>query len=282
MKTSSSIAPSVARFQLLTRLQAAGTGAKLAQVLGDIAETMELSEVALRWPIAGAAQVHAVAGDSAQADGARWLPDISGRLAGARSAEEAFADPGNPRRLLIPLMVPGRRNGALSMVGREPVTEEEYFALVAITQALGRHPALAEMIGSANDDSRIAQRLGDAAVVAGKIAHDFDNIFTGVVGFAEMAQSLLTPGSLPHQYVTEIFSAGNRGIVFTAQLHQMSRCGSARPTPTSVSSVLAREEARLKKIPNLNVRLQFASPTDLPAVAIDGGANAAGIGKYSG
>jgi signal transduction histidine kinase len=52
----------------------------------------------------------------------------------------------------------------------------------------------------------------------------------------------------------------------------MSRCGSARPTPTAVSSVLGREEARLKKIANLNVKLQFASPSDLPPVAMDGGA----------
>jgi signal transduction histidine kinase len=114
--------------------------------------------------------------------------------------------------------------------------------------------------------------LHDASTVAGRIAHDFDNIFTGVVGFAEMVQSMLEPGSLQHQYVSEIVSAANRGIAFTAQLHQMSRSGAARMSVTTVSSVLGREEARLRKNANLDVKLQFASPNDLPPVAMDASA----------
>jgi signal transduction histidine kinase len=135
-----------------------------------------------------------------------------------------------------------------------------------------RQPAFVDLIGASRERLRISQRLHDASMVAGKIAHDFDNIFTGVVGFAEMVHSMLEPGSLQHQYVSEIVAAANRGIAFTAQLHQMSRSGAARMSSTSVSGVLGREEARLRKNANLDVKLQFASPNDLPPVAMDASA----------
>ncbi|MCE9529771.1 MAG: hypothetical protein K8T89_01320 [Planctomycetes bacterium] len=242
-------------------------GQTLEKVLNDVCSTLELDDLALRWPIQGTSQINLIVGPGKQ-ESQKWESEVVGRLAGAKSSTEAFADPKNDHRLHIPLLFQGRRNGAISASRSETISEEDCIFLTVVAQCLGKHPLLLERVGASHDQFQVAQRLQDAAVVAGKIAHDFDNIFTGVVGFAEMAQSMLEPGSMPSQYVTEITSAGNRGIAFTQQLHQMSRSGMARPMPTNVGGVLAREETRLKKSAP-TVRLQCAAASDLPAVLMD-------------
>jgi signal transduction histidine kinase len=201
----------------------------------------------------------------------KWGADVTGRLASARTTRDVAGDSQDANRLLVPLLIDGRRNGVFWALANDGLDEEDRQALIVVGQCLSRHPALVERLGLPNDQARIAQRLQDAAVVAAKIAHDFDNIFTGVVGFAEIALSMVEPGSLPHQYIKEINSAGNRGTQFTQQLHALSRSGASRPMPTTVSSVLAREETRIRKTVQA-LRFQFVVPTDLPAVALDAGA----------
>jgi len=260
--------PAISRLQLLARL-AAGDGTSLDAVLGDVVRTLGLSEAGLRWPIPGSLQINLATNKPPAEEGPRFGADVTARVAGSATVEEAFIDPNDPGRLFVPIVMPGRRTGMLWAVRTEPLNDEEVHTLIVIVHNLIRHPAFVDRIGPGTDTARINQRLQDASLVAGKIAHDFDNIFTGVVGFAEMVTSMLEPGSLPQQYVGEIASAGNRGIAFTQQLHQMSRSGVARPMPTALAGVLTREEIRLKKAAAGNVRLQFASPSDLPPVGID-------------
>ena len=273
MKVTSKIAASsVARFQLLSRLLAGSkdSGERIEALLADVADTFQLEEAGLRWPVSGQWQVHCVAGKPDREPVAKWDSEVSNRLTAARSSDETIIDPQNDRRLLIPVFIEGRRNGVFWAVSSDGFQEEARQGLIVAAQCLSRHPAFVDRIGASCTQDRTVQRIQDAAQAAGKIAHDFDNIFTGVVGFAEMVLSLLEPGSTPHQYVSEINSAGIRGTQFTQQLHQLSRSGLCRPLPTTVSSILSREEIRLRKSAK-GVRLQFVSANDLPPVAVDAG-----------
>jgi signal transduction histidine kinase len=277
MKSSPNLNRDASRFRLLSRLLAAEgrPGEKLETLLAELARAFGLEQAGFRWPAAGAPKVQCVAG---KPDGLpRWDADTTNRLTSARSSSEIVADPLTPGRVAVPVLLEGVRNGVLWASARE-LTEEDREGLVVAAQCLGRHPAVAERAGVCREPARTAQRLEDAASVAGKIAHDFDNIFTGVVGFAEMLQAMLEPDSLLRQYVTEIASAGNRGIQFTQQLHHLSRSGAAKPMPTRLTSVTAREEARLKKKSEPAVRLQFSVPADLPPVAAESGALQAVLG----
>jgi signal transduction histidine kinase len=273
MNASANMTRTATRFQFLSRLLAGetGSGRKLDELLAEAADVYDLAEIGVRWPIPGVATVYGVAGLASSDGTLKWDAETVARLSDARSSNDAFVDSQEPHRLLVPI-VSGKQNGVIWALARQPLDEEEIAALVVLAQCVCRHSAFIDKTGIVGDPARITQRLQDAATVAGKIAHDFDNIFTGVVGFAEMTQNLLESDSLPHQYVSEIIAAGNRGIVFTQQLHQMSRSGAVRPMPTSVAGVIAREEARLKKLPNPAVKLQFAAPANLPAVAMDGAA----------
>jgi signal transduction histidine kinase len=274
MNTSSTTPRTLARLQLLRRIQGDGSTARpqLEQLLAEMIEALELTGATVRWPVTGTPEVHVGRGETVLDGPSTWGPETTARLGGARSSDETFIDPQRPHRLLVPLIVDGLRNGVLSALTREPMNEEDHCTLIIVAHCLVRHPAFVDLIGASIDRLRVSQRLQDASVVAGRIAHDFDNIFTGVVGFAEMVQSMLEADGLQHQYVSEIVSAANRGIEFTKQLHQLSRSGAPRVSATSVSNALAREEARLRKNASLNVKLQFASPNDLPHVAIDASA----------
>jgi signal transduction histidine kinase len=265
MKSSASIAARNAnRYQTLSRVLGAGTGTSLPSVLEDLALSFGLAEAGVRWPVSGPQQVLATVGTEKECGYDR---ETAAQLASAHSSDEVLVDPMGSR-FLIPLVFESRSNGVFwaRLSSQTNGLEEDRTALVLAAQCLARHSALLEMIGAA-DKIRIAQRMQDAAAAAGRIAHDFDNIFTGVVGFAEMAISVLEANATVRQYLNEIMSAGNRGIQFTQQLHQLSRSGVAKPMPTALGPVLASEEARVRKIPNVRIEVETAS--GLPAVAVD-------------
>ena len=262
-----------AHYKLLSRLLAGESKStkKIEHVLKEIVQSLDLGEAGLYWPAGGKVQVFCSTGEGNPTSMPRWDADVLARLGGAKSPEEYMVDPECPNRLLVPLVIESRRNGIFYATHHESASTDDADILVLVSRCLAKHGVVLERIGALHDQQRICQRLQDAALVAGKIAHDFDNIFTGVVGFAEMVQSLLQVGTVPHQYVNEITSAGNRGIQFTQQLHLLSRSGLSRPLPTTISSVLSREEARIRKQSGSNIRLQFFAPSDLPAIALDAG-----------
>lgn len=113
-------------------------------------------------------------------------------------------------------------------------------------------------------------RLETAAKVTRRLAHDFGNVLTGILGFTELALAQQIPSTTPlHSYLTEVYRAAQTGAQFTHQLRLFSRRQSASSRESQLSGLLADQEARLFAAqPNgLNVRLTV--PTDLPSVAID-------------
>ena len=144
--------------------------------------------------------------------------------------------------------------------------DEQYVLLAA--KLIERSSAFTVLIGSSNPVSRLDQRLADVAVVAGRMAHDFDNLLTGIIGFTDLSVPLLTPGSQPAKYVAEIGKVGHRGIQFTTQLHQLSRSGQCKPQPSSVSQAVNQEAARLRAAILNPADVRIDIPVMLPAVRI--------------
>lgn len=176
-------------------------------------------------------------------------------------------------RVYAPILFPGRAPGLLwaERAAGQTWTEDDHAYLALSAKTLERAPAVAAVVGPVVDPDRLAQRLADASVIAGRMAHDFDNILTGIMGFADLTAPLLPPGSQQQSFVAEIAKVGQRGITFTQQLHQLSRGGQARPNPGSVVATLGREEARLKPLMHPNLRLEKDLPQTLPAVAVEAG-----------
>ncbi|MBX9623573.1 MAG: hypothetical protein K2X82_07145 [Gemmataceae bacterium] len=154
--------------------------------------------------------------------------------------------------------------------------DRAYLALAA--QTVARSPALAAVAGPVVDPDALSRRLADAAVIAGRMAHDFDNILTGILGFADLTLPTIPADSPQASFVAEIIKVGQRGTAFTQQLHQFNRGGQARPDPGSVAATLGREETRLRPAMPAGLKVEKDLPADLPAVAVEANLLQAALG----
>jgi len=200
------------------------------------------------------------------------VPDALRRIRSGESTVQ-YSSAGSAGRLFAGVQPSGRPLGLLwaERPAGQPWGDAEREYLVLSAKAVERSPAMAALVGPVIDPERLSQRLADASVIAGRMAHDFDNILTGIIGFSDLAQPMLQAGSQAAGFVAEIAKVGQRGIQFTQQLHQLSRSGQTKPSPGSVSSAVAKEEQRLKPQMSPSLRVEKDVPASLAAVAVDGG-----------
>lgn len=184
-----------------------------------------------------------------------------------------YSAPGTSGRGFAGVQPGGRALGLVwaELPAGQPWDETSRAYLGLTGKIMARSPAVAAVIGPVIDPDKLNQRLGDAAVIAGRMAHDFDNILTGIIGFSDLTQPMLQAGSQAANFVAEIGKVGQRGIQFTQQLHQLSRSGQAKPNPAAVAMAVAKEESRLKPVMNPNLRVEKDLPNTLPMVAIEAG-----------
>ncbi len=207
------------------------------------------------------------------------VPDALRRLKGGE-ATVVYSIPNTAGRAYAAVQPAGRPAGVLwaeKTVG-QPWADAERAYLALTARTVERSPAIAAVAGPVIDPDRLYQRLGDAAVIAGRMAHDFDNLLQGIIGFSDLAVPLLAPGSQAASYVGEIGKVGQRGIVFTQQLHHLSRSGQVRPNPAAVALAVTKEETRLKPLTPPGVRVEKDVSPALPPVAVEAGALQSVIG----
>ena len=180
---------------------------------------------------------------------------------------------GSAGRVYAPVVPAGRPLGLVwgEKVAGQPWTDADKAYLTLTARTMERSPAVAAAIGPVVDPDRLSQRLADSAVIAGRMAHDFDNILTGIIGFADLTAPLLPPTSQAAGFVAEVARVGQRGITFTQQLHQFSRSGQPRPNPGAITSAVLKEEARLRPVAHPNLRVERDLPVTLPAAAMEAG-----------
>lgn len=181
--------------------------------------------------------------------------------------------PGTSGRLYARIAPPGQPGGAIwvERVAREPWTDVDRNYLILSARMIERSAHLGRVVDPILDPYRLEARLKDASVIAGRMAHDFDNILTGIMGFAELSLPLVPAGSQVARFVGEIGSVGSRGIVFTQQLHQLSRSSQVKPQPGSLALALTKEESRLRPVLPAGATVVSNVPQNLANVAMDPG-----------
>jgi signal transduction histidine kinase len=101
------------------------------------------------------------------------------------------------------------------------------------------------------------------------MAHDFDNVLTGILGFAELAQLLLGEGTPESHYISELLNAVQRGTSLTQEFHQLSRSGVANPRPTRLQDFWRFEAGQMRSSAGPMIELVEDVPESLPPLAID-------------
>jgi signal transduction histidine kinase len=119
------------------------------------------------------------------------------------------------------------------------------------------------------DPVRLQERLQDAGTISARVAHAFDNILTGILGFAELTLSQTDAQSPNRAFLEEVVKAAHQGVQLTQQLHFFSRCAVPTVGPATLAYVFGEEQARLRQLLPPAISLKVEVPADLPGVAMD-------------
>lgn len=151
---------------------------------------------------------------------------------------------------------------------------EESAALALAAQALARLSVAPEAAPAdwarSLEKARLHEHIEGAARLTGKLAHDFGNVLTGILGFAELSLSQIPPDSLPHRYVKEAWQSAQQGAQWIQKLQTFSRRRAAASPPVRLAPLIGVEEARLRAAWGPDVALHVALPEGLPPVAVEG------------
>ena len=119
--------------------------------------------------------------------------------------------------------------------------------------------------------SREAERMEVIGRLTGSVAHDFNNIVTGILLYCDLALSAM-PGDDPvRAYVEEIRSAGEQGADLTRQLLAIARKQAPQFRPVHLNEVVSSVENFLRRLIGERIHLRTAAGTELGTVLADPG-----------
>ncbi len=121
------------------------------------------------------------------------------------------------------------------------------------------------------DQLRRAERMEAAGRLAGGVAHEVNNMMTGVIGFSEFLLRGLEVDDPRRDEVREIIKAGTRAADITRQLLAFTRQQMLRPEVLPVNAVVRGLELMLRRSLGEDHRLQLALTADAGEIHADRG-----------
>jgi signal transduction histidine kinase/ActR/RegA family two-component response regulator len=118
---------------------------------------------------------------------------------------------------------------------------------------------------------RQAQKMEAVGRLAGGVAHDFNNILTAILGYAQLMLGRLDARDPLRRHAEEIEKAGTRAASLTRQLLAFSRKQVLAPKVLDLNVVVANLEPMLRRLIGENVEFRFLPAADLGRVLADPG-----------
>jgi two-component system cell cycle sensor histidine kinase/response regulator CckA len=118
---------------------------------------------------------------------------------------------------------------------------------------------------------RRAERMQAAGRLAGGVAHEVNNMMTGVIGFSEFVLQSLATDDPRRAEVQEIIKAGSRAADVTRQLLAFTRQQLLRPEILELNQALGSVERLLRRSLGEEHRLEFHLSSDTGRVQADRG-----------
>ncbi|GFO70362.1 hypothetical protein GMLC_39410 [Geomonas limicola] len=113
------------------------------------------------------------------------------------------------------------------------------------------------------------QKLESLGVLAGGIAHNFNNALTGVLGFISLAANLVGSGHCAQEYLQFATKASQRAAGMAKQLLTFASGGAPVKKPVALGRLI--EEAVSLTLNGSNVRPELKLPAELPQIRGDEG-----------
>lgn len=164
----------------------------------------------------------------------------------------------------------GELIGILSLLCRHEVRE---FTPDELSLLEGLAGLAAEAVHGARlrDQLRQGQKMEAIGRFAGGVVHDFNNLLTAVVGYADLTRESLPPDSEAREYLTEIQKAADRATILTRSLLAFSRRQIFAPHVLDLNEVANAITGFLERIIGEDIDLAFVRDPSLFPVEADPG-----------
>ena len=116
---------------------------------------------------------------------------------------------------------------------------------------------------------RQAQKMESVGQLASGVAHDFNNILTGISGYTELALERLEAASPMREDLAEVLRLSKRAAELTRQLLAFSRRQTLEPQVLNINDMIADTAKMLKRVLGESIDLHFAPAPDLGNVRAD-------------
>ncbi len=114
-----------------------------------------------------------------------------------------------------------------------------------------------------------AQKMEAVGRLAGGVAHDFNNMLSVILGFAEMARAMAPKEGKFGEYLDEILNAGVRSADLVRQLLAFSRKQPINPQVVDCNAVIKSSQKMLKRLIGEDIEFHFRPAADLWPVMLD-------------
>jgi two-component system cell cycle sensor histidine kinase/response regulator CckA len=116
---------------------------------------------------------------------------------------------------------------------------------------------------------RQAMKMEAIGRLAGGVAHDFNNILTAIIGYAELVRAKISPHDPIGPDLDEIREAGERASALTGQLLAFSRKQIVVPKVIDLNTVIERGNRMISRIIGEDVELLFIPAETIWPVRMD-------------
>jgi two-component system cell cycle sensor histidine kinase/response regulator CckA len=171
-----------------------------------------------------------------------------------------------------PMLVSGKLVGVISMFARHALSDATLKGLASVADeiAIGVHRSLGDDIRAGLEGKlRQAQKMEAVGRLAGGVAHDFNNVLSVILSYADLMLETLDRNDPMRDDVDEIRRAGGRAADLTRQLLMFSRQQVLEPKVLDLDDLLARMAKMLQRILGEDVDLVFLANRGLGRLRAD-------------
>jgi signal transduction histidine kinase len=180
------------------------------------------------------------------------VPDVDALPPG--EVKDAFVAAGVRCWVCVPLIQAGQQRGIMGLDGFDAISAgwDKVFPPPVLRLAGDAVSNAIEREFLERDRTRLTTRLERArrmqmiGSLASGIAHNFNNIIAAILGFSEMVEPQLTPGTKPALHVDEIRRAAERGRDLVDNILTFGRRRDARVRPVPVRTLFEEAASLLR------------------------------------
>ncbi len=233
----------------------------LPELLAELAECFQATGAALAAVPGGVVAAHGTVD---------WQPEALDALRKAPLAQKLVT--GEGQTILAVLAEAADAAWVLWVETSETAwSDAEAAALTLVGQAVARRATdlLKDAAWEERRQRRLRQRrMEEAAFVARRLAHDFGNVLTGILGFSELTLARPDVEPVARQHISEVYQAAQHGAHWVHNLRLFSRRGAGGSGTAFLKTVLAEESNRLRQ-QGTSATLRVELSENLLPVALD-------------